>query len=564
MRFFPSHRFGVLLLLASSYAGVQAAESATSVANSPAIELPKFVVTDSRELPAPESWRYAAAPGLEILSKASEAHTRQFARNFNRLSQVTEIVWPAILKEAPPAPAILILCAGGKEFDTFAPAKNAGAAGNMTSLLLHEQEKTAIVVDVIREKPNDRFLDSAAPLSTAAPDEDAVPGAGFMTENDPYREFYLQYFRLTIRRGAGNTPAWLEEGLVQLLASIDFSKDYIAVGRLRDGAGGQRPDEFNVQLARRPLLPLEQMFSQERPAGVSSGSYPAQCYAFVHLCLYGRKGHYRPALLKLIERTTIEPMSEKLFQECFGVSYEKMGTELRSYTSYTAHEYVEYRLGKAGAGLVDGPPLAIREATQAEIGRIKGDAYQLGGHDDRARTALLAPYLRNEYDPALLAALGLHERARQQDERARKFLEAATLAQVANPRAYLELARIRFAEAKAGGGGAPSLSPEQTGPILHLLMVGSRQRPGLPEIYELTAEVWAISARAPSAEELAVLYVGVKRFPRRVRLVYLTAALALRHGAADTARILIDHGLKLVGDSEVSQHFKALQAQLPK
>ena len=31
----------------------------------PVIELPKFVVTDSRELPQPESWRYATIPGFE-------------------------------------------------------------------------------------------------------------------------------------------------------------------------------------------------------------------------------------------------------------------------------------------------------------------------------------------------------------------------------------------------------------------------------------------------------------------------------------------------------------------
>ena len=67
----------------------------------------------------------------------------------------------------------------------------------------------------------------------------------------------------------------------------------------------------------------------------------------------------------------------------------------------------------------------------------------------------------------------------------------------------------------------------------------------------------------PTAAELDVLYTGVERFPRRLRLVYLTAALALRHGDRARARALITHGLAIAGDAEPARHFQALQAQLP-
>jgi hypothetical protein len=524
------------------------------------VELPKFVVTDSRELPPPESWRYAAAPGLEILSKANERHMRQFARNFHRLRQVTEIVWPAILRDAPPAPALLILCSGGSEFDTFRPASAKADAGAPTSLLLHEQERTAIIVDVVREKPDDRLGALDLALEPIATEDEPVPGAAFLRENDPYREFYVQYFRLAIRRGTGHAPPWLEEGLVQLLASTEFSQDYVSIGRLRDGAGGQRADEFNVQLARRPLLPMGEMFARETPAPGTGGSYSPQCYAFVHLCLYGRKGRFRPALLKLVQRAAVEPVSAPVFQECFGLTFDQMGAELRTYVSFTAHEYVEYRLG--GAGLSEAPPLIVREATAAEVGRIKGEAYQLAGQDERARGALLAPYLRHEHDPALLAALGRYEHRRGEVARARPLLEAAVRARVVDPRAYLELARQRWSEARAQLHPPALLSRAQAISILQPLATAARQPPPLPEVYELMAEVWAVSERAPSPEELALLYEGAQRFPRRPRLVYLTAALALRHGTAEHARALIDHGLKLTRDTEVHVYFQALQARL--
>lgn len=41
------------------------------------IELPKFVVTDSRELPLLEAWRYAEISGFEILPNASERETQK-------------------------------------------------------------------------------------------------------------------------------------------------------------------------------------------------------------------------------------------------------------------------------------------------------------------------------------------------------------------------------------------------------------------------------------------------------------------------------------------------------
>lgn len=54
----------------------------TDVADQPIIELPKFEVTDSRVLPAPEKWRYAAIPGFEVLSSISVRATTRFVKDF--------------------------------------------------------------------------------------------------------------------------------------------------------------------------------------------------------------------------------------------------------------------------------------------------------------------------------------------------------------------------------------------------------------------------------------------------------------------------------------------------
>lgn len=100
--------------------------------------------------------------------------------------------------------------------------------------------------------------------------------------------------------------------------------------------------------------------------------------------------------------------------------------------------------------------MLVRDDTQAEIGRIKGEVLRLGGRMLQAREAFIVPYLRGEREPALLASLGLLENLEKRDVRALKFLEAATKAGVERPRAYCALAgifKIRNSGTNQGFGG---------------------------------------------------------------------------------------------------------------
>lgn len=291
--------------------------------------------------------------------------------------------------------------------------------------------------------------------------------------------------------------------------------------------------------------------------------YPAQCYAFVHLCLYGEGKRYQKPFVEFIRRTAAEPATEAVFQECFDMTYQQIALLLRGYTQFTAYHYAEFRAKEGGAGLAEAPPFELREATQAEIGRIKGETYRLGGHPDLARTSLIAPYLRGEKDPRLLAALGLHERSVGRDDRARNFLEGAAAAKVERPRAYLELARLRFGDLKARAGAADGkLDSEQLRAVLDPLLVACSQPPPMGDVYELIAEAWIAAATAPTADDLQLLYRGAQRFPARLRLIYLTATLAIRHGDTKNARILVEHGFKYAPHQQARLLFQELNVIL--
>jgi L-rhamnose mutarotase len=425
------------LLAAMTAGALAAAEPAGKVSaprGEPVVELPAFEVRDTRILPLPESWRYSEVPGFEILSKLSERETRRFVNDFLLLQQVIEIIMPGLTRGQVAVPTALILCGRGNGFEEFLPTKEYEDRYFRNSQFFKNQERAAIVVDFAL--PELRFNDQET------------------IESDPYRAFYIEYFRFLIRKQLTQAPpAWFEEGLVQLFGAIDFTKKWIVFGQIGDGFGATKIGDFNQVLSRRAIMPMGEMLKHEGPRN-RSRYWQAQCYAFVHMCLYGANQKYQKGFVQFVTRLGSEPLSEQLFKECFGRTYKQMALELRGHCEFTVYKAMHYT-AKKGQQIPEPPAITLRDATDAEVGRIKGEVLRLGGHGEKALNALIAPYVRGERDPRLLAALGLDELQAGRPDRARKFLEAAAQAKVVRARAHLELARLRLEEAREKPAAPP-------------------------------------------------------------------------------------------------------------
>jgi hypothetical protein len=486
--------------------------------------LPVFEVSDSRVLPPPEEWRYAEIPGFEILSRLSERETRRFVADFLLLQQVIEIIMPGLTRGQVAVPTALILCGRGRGFDEFLPVRDRAERFAMNSLFLQNPERAAIVVDFALQEL--RFSDAET------------------VESDPYRSFYIEYFRHLIRRQlAAPPPAWFEEGLVQLFGAIDFSRETITFGQIGDGFGA------------------EKMLRTEGPRQ-RTRYWKAQCYAFVHLCLYGNNRKYQKPFLQFVTRLGNEPLSEQLFKECFNRTYRQMALEIRSHCEFTVYNAMRFQ-AKKGEALPAPPPVELRAAADADVGRIKGEVLRLGGHGDSARNALIAPYVRGERDPRLLAALGLDELEAGRRDRARRFLEAAAQAGAVRARAHVELARLRLEEVRgrpAGPGG--KLDEAQVTAVLTPLFTALKQPPPLAAAYGLIAETWMQSAVTPQAEHLAVVIEGLNRFPRDLALLQQAALLAQRRGFSTEAKAMAERGIKLAREPADRERFQLLRASL--
>lgn len=507
----------------------------------PIVELPKFEVTDSRLLPEPEPWLYAKIPGFEILSNLRESSTKRFVEDFLLLQTVIDVIMPGFGTGEVPVPTALILTGKGNSFDQFVPAAEEGTRYGRNALIFQSPERSAIVVDF-----------ALAELTL----EDNTT-----EEADPYRGFYIEYFRYLIRKHSGSAPppAWLEEGLVQIFAAMDFNRKWITFAQIGDGFGGEKIGDFNRRLAQRAIIPFKDFLE---PGGKRERGnfWAAQCYAWVHMCLYGRNQKYQRPFLQYLRRVQTEEVNEALFKDCFKKSYKDMALELRGYVNFTDYKAMQFK-AKKGQELPKPPAITPVKAPDAIVGRLKGEVLRMAGHGEAASNALIAPYVRGERDPQLLAALGLDERLAGKNDRARKFLEAATTAKVDRARAYLELARLRFEEAKTvPGGKGEQLSEAQVNSVLTPLFIARKTPPPLADVYTLIAQTWQASEVAPERGHFDVVVEGVRTFPRNTELLAEAAMLAGKRGFPADAYGIARLGARVSKDPVERDRFEMLAA----
>lgn len=542
------------------------------------LQLPKYVVTGERELPPPERWHYGRIPGFEVLSNAPEGATKDLLNDFQRFTNAVNLVWPGMAPSAA-VPAALIICGRGDQFGAFLPAAARGTDRAMASLSFRAREQAAIVLDLQTKVLNLATTEGAA--ATATVDENGVTSGtgtdpGFAV--DAYQQLYREYLRFLLAGLESRPPAWFAEGLAQLFMAMEVTNTSITLGKLEDpntsaeptGAGqaaAQQDRDFNATLARRALMPLPEMFAvtADSPLALNplGSTWAKQCSAFVHWGMYGDQGVHQKDFFTFVARVGREPLSEALFRDCFKKSYPEMLQALRNYVEFTRHKVAGVRAEK-GQKIPEPPPVVLREATEAEVGRLKGGTLLLAGQKAAAHTALITPYIRGERDSALLAALGIEEAGGGNPVKARALLEAAAAGKVVRPRAYVVLARLRLHEAQAhpeGAGGKNSA--RQTAGVLEPLFVAHGQPPALPELYELIAEAWSQSEVTPSAAQLAVLHEGVRLYPRNFSLILGTAALNAMTGRVAEAEALIRLGLRVTTDPGQRAKLETLQAGLP-
>jgi hypothetical protein len=373
----------------------------------------------------------------------------------------------------------------------------------------------------------------------------------------------------------------VREGVARLLAGMDFTDTWIKFTEV----SSDRFDDFNTVLGRAGTrASANSRFDPANPTAgtpapaVGMGAFPSIAemlqandagfatnpwfrhlsHAFVHMCLYGRGQRYQKPFMVYLAKTNGGPGSEAVFKECFGMSYKQMQDEIVGYVSFTDYKNIVLKAEK-GQALATPPAAVLRDATQAEVGRIKGQGLVLSGRSDLARATLLAPYMRKEADANLLAALGLYEVDFGRRDRARSFLESAAQGGARRPRAYLELARMRRIELDAKEPARATAAPT----VLAPLRAAAGQEPLLREVFEMMIAEWSRDPALPPASDLALLEKGAVRFQRNLKLVYDTAQLLAAANNPRQAARFADWGMRNAQAPRDKERFAQLLATLP-
>lgn len=576
--------------------------AADSAALEQVVRLPEFRVFEQLPLPPREAWDYVKVGNIEVLSNASARTTQQFTRDLVRFQNMLQVAAPTMLIRAE-LPVMIVLCGKDGQYDRFIHAAGGSARRVQNVSFVRDVELAAMIVDfenktvtvpgadAVVQEPNGRLGPVVA--ATLSGDRPARTMA----------EFSRQYVLLSLSEMNPRLPAWAAEGLATAYGAIEYSEKEIEIGSPRlfarqieetivtpdlqpalsavqnsaGWSGSQASEQYGtgvmpsrVYLLERPLavLAMDQLFAVGYDSLLRGGTAPdaaiagyqwrMQCAAFVHLCLYGANGKFRAPFIKFASRTSTEAPTEALFKECFGMSYNAMALRIRSHWTETDYKgmRIESTDGKPLVGATAQP--VIRPATDAEIGRIKGETLRLTGQEEPARKEFVTAYLRGERDLQLLASLGLMARQRRDEARAHTYLEAVGTAPTAvpRPRAYLELTRLRAA-AMQKDGEVPRYSREAVAALLTPLFRAQRLPQQLSFIYREIARVWAHSAVPPDREHLAAIEHGARLFPYDVDLSADLAELLAAHGHRADAQPYVMRALKLTRDD-------ALRARLQK
>jgi len=557
--------------LALAGPAVSAASKAAPPTEGDTVKLPTMTVTEAANLPELEAWRYARIPGFEVLANASDNETRRLLVDFQKFQQAVKLIWPAPVK--PVAAATIILCGKDNKFDEFTGKKSIVEGTLTPSLFIRNREQISILVDLQTQQVS--INDAVALLNTGS--------ASVEYQVDHYRQLYREYIHYLLSQGELRPPAWLEEGLAQIIMDIDLRDKTLIYGKVdtyRGEASGGSPVEadefdasvasavvgeqpFNVVLQHRAFIPFEQFFaithqSPEAQSPLGNNLWAKQAYAFVHFCLFGENLRFKDALVTLVGRLVKEPLSEALFKECFKVGYKDMSKQLRAYLRYTKHKYQQYNLQDTDRLSLESIELQPADATQ--IGLIKGDALRLAGRTGQALAEYRMAYLRGSRDPALLAGLGAVE---GDPETARKYIDLAVKNGVNRPSAYVKQAQMRLNDFKTDPGPDGKLTATQVGLVLTPLFKARSLPPPLPETYETIAATWALSSVAPKPEHLTVLDEGARRFPRDSNLLAQAVELNQRAGAPTNARTLAELGLRFASVPADKARFEQLLLTLP-
>jgi len=572
------------LLIAALVALVPSAHSAEPEAptTTQVFTLPPLTIEQS-DVP----WFIVEAPGFEILSQLRQPETLNFFAGYKRLYRLLSLILPESLRVRSDVPERIIIYKRGTKSQTIQQITAEMEKSEPEHLTRRKPYYPTIIF-----APNLAIRDGDAPaLFALLPDDDPdtrvalLTGGeanGVVSPGDLALSFSPSELGVLIRQRTPRPPAWFIEGFVTFYQDVTFSLESAILNPMI-WISLENTREIKKHADRPPnLLPLRDVLTDRGDVSDPSKQAfrQAETALFIRWCLDAKKHTRRDALWGFVAQAAVREPDEAMFRQAFGLSETEVLEQLGDYLPNAVRKTVELKFEPASKPSSAEPPppgrpLVQRRASPDEIARIKGGWQRLEitfvkdrvpellpSYVAQARQTLMQAYNNGDRDPNLLAEIGLFECDIGDSSTARSFLESAAAAEVISPRVYVELAKLRLAEALPPPGLPGKLTEGDAGKILALLNQGRAQSPPQLETYLLICQCLTNRDQPLAPAEITALEEGLALFPHQMDLRYNIAAAEAHGGSAEAARTIVDGALKENLNSDDRSAFAELRASL--
>ncbi len=511
------------------------------------VQLPPFII----EQTAGPKWRYTRITRFEILSRCNDLTTEQLALAFHRANQLLGLVLPERFQLTLDVPQALIFYdeklwpvaeqqAVSAMLKAHPPARRDGLPPSGTPPRVRLEAITGAKLLGLEPAPQAAIPDSFF-SNLMLTDADSITTFALVSTStiDPQRSYLTPaYVANLLEQRTPALPDWFTAGFLRLYERMEFQDNTVTVRPIRWYFQNKQPSGTKTVAPEPDLIPPAVFFAGKTSPDYDAVTWLAQSELFASWGLDPAQGR-ATAFWKFVERTATEPATETVFAECFGLDWAKAWDQLAAHATH--HPGLRWTLPDE---LARPPADPLEDASPRQIARLKGEWERLEARYVRknrpdleehyvtlARRTLRKPYDRGDRDPRLLASLGLLELDAGNKAEAVRLLEDAVQSGAMRPRAYYELARLRY-DALVGRStrNDGKYSAEQVASVVEPLLAGMKQSPPLAPAYELLAHISAQSVASSSEEVLAALAEGARLFPQKRERLHDLANHPFSHG----------------------------------
>jgi hypothetical protein len=524
------------------------------------VELPPMMVEESvSSVP----WLHVNVGGAEFLSRCSASTTRQFVEAWLTKMRLVRVLVPEEFLARMDVPAVVVLYAQDLQHSVSAEIQRELQAGNDGTPGGEYPRENRVNI-----APNMRLSDRDMHASIVYIDETLFDGSTLSIAPG--------HVRYLLKGRVPELPPWLVDGVERAWRGADFVAEPITLAPLVWNNRAESEALAGDATRPRALLPANELFASDvvrvaenhHPRHVATRASTQELF-FRWAITSGRA--MRAALWKFGARAAEGPVTEEMFEESFGFGFAEVRERLSDYLPKAVGETRRIRPGR----LPPPPEFEIERATSNDIARVRGEWERLAiGYVQRRLPRVRDPYIAQarrtlrrafdagDRDPRLLATMGLCEIDADNEGAARQFLEPAVAAGVVRPRAYYELARLRFADLQRGVSEATLFSFTELAPIIEPLRRAVTQSPPLAEVFAMLGNAWSRCELSPNTAEFAELEAGARLFPRQPIVALPIARALARHGKNTEAAAILDASAGYPADEDTKTRITRLRTEL--